>query len=197
MPRTMGEEHRGSGCHLAGDARYLGDIVRDAGIDAVDSVEPRDAWRATMVNHHMMIRRVNGALRTVMPGAVIAFASGCGEPTNVSTDVTVVPSAATFAVDTYATFVVSNQTRETIHLDRCGERVQAGLDRRVGADWENEIGAFCILSYYAGPLALAPGESVTDSVLVRSAGTFRLFVGYGRGEQRILYQARSGAFGVD
>lgn len=150
-----------------------------------------------MVNHHMMIRRVSGALRAAMPGAFIAFAIACGEPTNPTSDVTVVPTAATLAVGTYATFVVSNQTRETIHVDRCGERVQAGLDRKVGARWENEVGAFCILSYYAGPLALAPGESVTDSVLVRSAGTFRLFVGYGRGAQRILYQARSGAFRVD
>ncbi|MGH7638110.1 MAG: hypothetical protein ACREOK_10710, partial [Gemmatimonadaceae bacterium] len=71
-----------------------------------------------------------------------------------------------FAVDTYATFVVGNHAREIIHVDRCGERVQAGLDRRVGARWENETAALCILAYYAGPLALAPGESVTDSVLV-------------------------------
>lgn len=98
---------------------------------------------------------------------------------------------------TRATFVVTNHLRETIHVDRCGEHVQAGLDRRVGARSENEMAAFCVLSHYAGPLALAPGESVTDSLQVRSAGAFRLFVGYGRGDQRILYQARSGAFRVD
>lgn len=150
-----------------------------------------------MVNHLMMIQRVSGALCSAMPGAFIAFAIGCSETTNASLDVTVVPTAEAFAVDAYATFVVSNHRRETIHVDRCGERVQAGLDRRVGASWENEMAALCVLSYYAGPLALAPGESVTDSVLVRSPGTFRLFVGYGRGEQRILYLARSGAFRVD
>ena len=172
-------------------------FVGEAENDAVVSVELRDRRRASDGLSHMMIERVNGALRTAMLGAFSAFAIACGEPTNASPGVTVVPTAATFAVDAYATFVVSNQTRETILVDRCGERVQAGLDRRVGARWENEMAALCVLSYYAGPLSLAPGESVTDSVLVRSAGTFRLFVGYGRGEQRILYQARSVAFRVD
>ena len=145
----------------------------------------------------MLIRRVSGVLRAAMSGAFIALAIACGEPTDPTSDVTVVPTAGTFAVDAYARFVVSNHRRETIHVDRCGERVQAGLDRKVGPSWETEMAALCVLSYYAGPLALAPGESVTDSVLVRSPGTFRLFVGYGRGEQRILYQARSGGFRVD
>jgi hypothetical protein len=145
----------------------------------------------------MMIQRLSGALRAAMSGAFIALAIACGEPIDPTSDVTVVPTAGTFAVDTYATFAVTNHFRETIYVDRCGERVQAGLDRKVGARWENEMAALCILWYYVGPLALAPGESVTDSVLVRSAGTFRLFVGYGRGEQRILYQARSAGFRVD
>lgn len=81
------------------------------------------------------------------------------------------------------------------HVQHFFRAWRAAKDRP--GDPHNERAASCILSYYAGPLALAPGESVTDSVLVRSAGTFRLFVGYGRGEQRILYQARSGAFRVD
>ena len=128
--------------------------------------------------------------------AVMAMAGCSGDLTYPNT-VKVAPTASNFAVDSYAKFVVQNGGREAIHVDRCGDRVLAGLDRRVGGEWENSVGSFCILSYYTGPLTLQPGESVTDSVLVRSAGTFRVYVGYGRGEQRILYQARSGGFTVE
>jgi hypothetical protein len=132
----------------------------------------------------------------VMFGAITIMTLGCGGPTEPS-DVAVIPTANGFAIDEWVTFVVRNDGRETIHVDRCGERVLAGLDRRVGGRWENEMAALCVLAIYVPPLQLAPGESVTDSVLVRSAGRYRLFVGYGRGEQRILYRAWSGGFTVD
>ena len=131
-----------------------------------------------------------------MLGACAVFALACDGPTEPS-DVTVIATARSVAVDEYALFEVRNDGRETIHVGRCGERVQTGLDRRVGARWENEMAALCVLSFYMPPLQLAPGESVTDSVLVRSAGTFRVFIGYGRGDDRILYTAWSGSFTVE
>ena len=143
-----------------------------------------------------MLIRTGGALRVACMAVVTALAMGCGGDLTYPSAVKVAPTASNFALDSYATFVVRNDSRQTIHVDRCGNHVQVGMDRRVGGEWENEMAAMCVLSYYAGPLALEPGESVTDSVLVRSAGTFRVYVGYGRGEQRILYQARSGGFTV-
>jgi hypothetical protein len=145
----------------------------------------------------MTMTRTCGALRVAFVAAVAALAAGCGGDLTYPNGVKVMPTTGNFALESYATFVVRNETRETVHVERCGDRVQAGLDRRVGGEWQNEMAAICILSYYAGPLLLEPGESVTDSVLVRSAGTFRVYVGYGRGEQRILHQARSGGFTVD
>jgi hypothetical protein len=123
------------------------------------------------------------------------IAAGCDGVTGTD-GVAVLPTARTFSTDAFATFVVRNDTRETIHVDRCGSRVLAGLDRRKGLHWENEMAALCVLSIISTPLALAPGESVTDSVLVRSSGIYRVVVGYGRGNLRILYQARSGNFTV-
>ena len=140
----------------------------------------------------MTTSRISAAARVV---TLTALAFGCGGPTAPSA-VTVLPSSSSFSVGDYAIFTVRNGARETIYVDRCGEHVQAGLDRRVGLVWENEMAAICILSFYVPPLALAPGESVADSVLVRNPGTYRLFVGYGRGDDRILYQARSGGFVV-
>lgn len=128
--------------------------------------------------------------------ALALIAAGCDGVTGTD-GVAVVPSARTFSTDAYATFVVRNDARETIHLDRCGNRVLAGLDRKEGLGWENEIGAFCFLALLSTPLALAPGESVTDSVFVRGPGVYRVVVGYGRGNLRILYQARSGGFTVE
>jgi hypothetical protein len=144
----------------------------------------------------MMTSRILGVARIAMFGAIAITAPGCGGPTEPS-DVAVFPTASGFAVDDWIPFVVRNDGRETIYVDRCGERVLAGLDRRVGTRWENEMATLCVLSFYVPPLALAPGESVTDSVLVRSAGRYRLFVGYGRGDDRILYRAWSGGFSVD
>ena len=144
----------------------------------------------------MQISRVFGALRAATIGSIALLAAGCGAGTE-PTLVTVFPTASSISVDDYATFVVRNDSRETIYVGRCGERVQTGLDRRVGLRWENEMAALCILSLYMPPLQLAPGASVTDSVLVRSAGTFRVFIGYGRGDDRILYNAWSGGFTVD
>ena len=125
------------------------------------------------------------------------FAAGCGGELTYPSAVKVAPTAATFPVNSYATFVVRNDSREAIHVDRCGTHVQVGLDRRVGGEWQNEMAAVCILSYYTGPLTLEPGEAVSDSVLVRSAGTFRVYVGYFRGAQDGLSLARSGGFTVD
>ena len=144
----------------------------------------------------MTITRMRGAAIGAALTVGAALTAACGGNLTYPTDVKVLPVAANFAVDSYATFLVRNETRQTIHVDRCGTRVQAGLDRRVGGEWQNEMAAVCILSYYTGPLALAPGESVTDSVLIRSPGTFRVFVGYGSGNQDILYLARSGGFSV-
>lgn len=144
-----------------------------------------------------MMIRTGGAVRVAFLAAAAAFTVGCSGDLTYPSAVRVSPTAGNFALESYVTFVVRNDSRQTIHLERCGNHVQVGLDRRVGGEWQNEMAALCVLSYYAGPLALEPGESVTDSVLVRSAGTFRVFVGYGRGEQRILYQARSGSFTVD
>jgi hypothetical protein len=142
----------------------------------------------------MTTSRLFGRTATLAACAVVALA--CGGPTEPS-DVAVIATAGSFAVDEYVPFVIRNDGHETIYVGRCGERVQTGLDRRVGARWENEMAALCILSFYVPPLQLAPGESVTDSVLVRSAGTFRVFIGYGRGDDRILYNAWSGGFTVD
>lgn len=144
----------------------------------------------------MTTSRLFDAVRSASLAACAVAALACGGPTEPS-DVTVMVTAGSVAVDAYARFVVRNDGRETIHVGRCGERVQTGLDRRVGARWENEMAALCVLSFYMPPLPLAPGESVTDSVLVRSAGTFRVFVGYGRGNERILHNAWSGSFTVD
>lgn len=135
-------------------------------------------------------------MRATMLAAVTVMA-GCGGNLTYPNAVKVTPTATNFGVDSYATFVVHNAGTQAIHVDRCGTRVQAGLDRRVGGGWQNEMAAVCILSYYTGPLTLQPGESVTDSVLVRSAGTFRVFVGYGRGEQENRYQTTSGSFSVE
>lgn len=128
--------------------------------------------------------------------AIALIAAGCGGVTDTD-DVAVVPTERAFTTGAYATFVVRNETRETIHVDRCGNRVLAGIDRREGLLWENEMAALCALSVISTPLALASGESVTDSVLVRNPGVHRVFVGYGRGDLRILYQARSGSFIVE
>jgi hypothetical protein len=144
----------------------------------------------------MTISRTFDGMRMAMYGAFAIFALGCGGPTEPS-DVVVIPTAGAFSVDEHATFVVRNEGRETIYLARCGERVQAGVDRRVGLRWQNEMAGLCILSLYVPPLQLEPGESVTDSVLMRSPGTFRVFVGYGRGDDRILYNAWSRGFRVD
>lgn len=144
----------------------------------------------------MMNSRIPGVARMAMFGALAIVTLGCGGLTEPS-DVAVIPTANGFAIDEWVTFVVRNDGRETIHVDRCGERVLAGLDRRVAGRWENEMATLCVLSFYVPPLALAPGESVTDSVLVRSPGRYRLFVGYGRGDTRILHKAWSGGFTVD
>src|SRR5688572_9108045 len=122
----------------------------------------------------MTMTRTGGALRVAYVAIVAAIAVGCNGNLTYPNGVKVAPTAGNFALESYATFVVRNETRETIYVERCGDRVQAGMDRRVGGDWQNEMAAICILSYYAGPLVLEPGESVTDSVLVRSAGTFRV-----------------------
>lgn len=127
--------------------------------------------------------------------ALAVIAAACSGVTDTD-GVAVVPTAQAFSTDTYATFVVRNETRETIHVDRCGNRVLAGIDRREGLLWENEMAALCPLSSLSTPLALASGESVRDSVLVRNPGVRRVVVGYGRGDLRILYQARSGSFSV-
>lgn len=136
----------------------------------------------------------SAVLRPLLAAAGL-LAAGCGGDLTYPSAVKVAPTATNFAVNSYATYMVRNDSRETIHVDRCGTHVQVGLDRRVGDEWQNEMAAVCILSYYTGPLALAPGESVTDSVLVRSAGTFRVYVSYGRGDERDL--ARSGGFTVE
>lgn len=141
--------------------------------------------------------RTGSALRVAFLAAATALAVGCEGDLTYPSAVKVAPTAGNFALDSYATFVVRNDSRHTIHLDRCGDHVQTGLERRVGGEWENEMAAVCVLSYYTGPLALEPGESVTDSVLVRSAGTFRVYVGYLGGAQDRLHTARSGSFTVD
>lgn len=128
--------------------------------------------------------------------ALAIIAAGCNGVTGTD-GVAVVPTARTFSTDAYASFMMRNDTRETIHVDRCGNRVLAGLERRAGLGWENEMAALCVLSIMSTPLALAPGESVTDSVFVRNPGVYRVFVGYGRGELRILYRATSGNFAVE
>ena len=144
----------------------------------------------------MTTSRMFETMRATTLAACAVIALACGGATEPS-DVAVIATESSFAVDEYVHFVVRNAGRESIYLGRCGERVQTGLDRRVGGRWENEMAALCILSFYMPPLQLAPGESVTDSVLVRSAGTFRVFVGYGRGNERILHNAWSGSFTVD
>jgi len=144
----------------------------------------------------MTMTRATGALRTTFLAAVAMTAVACGDLTYPSA-VKVAPTASVFAVDSYATFVVRNDSPKTIQVARCGDRVQVGLDRRVGGEWQNEMAGLCILSYYGGPFMLAPGESVTDSVLVRSAGTFRVSVAYGTGDERVLRQVESGAFTVE
>jgi hypothetical protein len=144
-----------------------------------------------------MTIRTGGALRVAFLAASAAFTVGCSGDLTYPSAVRVSPTAGNFALDSYVTFVVRNDSRQTINVDRCGTHVSMGMDRRVGGEWQNEMSSACILSYYTGPLALAPGESVTDSVLVRSAGTFRVYVNYLRGEQDGRYQARSGGFTVD
>ena len=141
------------------------------------------------------MRPLPGNVVRVGVSALAIIAMGCESVTGTD-GVAVVPSARSFRTDAFATFVVRNDTRETIHVDRCGSRVLAGLDRRQGLAWANEMAALCVLSILSTPLALAPGESVTDSILVRSPGVYRVVVGYGGGNLRILRLARSGSFTV-
>ena len=102
-----------------------------------------------------MTSRLIHRLRRAAFGAAATIMLGCGGATEPF-GVAVIPTSGSFAVDDYATFVVRNDGRETIYVERCGHRVSAGLDRRVATGWENEMAALCVLSFYAGPLPLAP-----------------------------------------
>jgi hypothetical protein len=140
---------------------------------------------------------MGGARRAAILGALALLAFGCADGTLPLTGVAVTPTAPSFSVDGWAVYRVSNVSHETIRLARCGDHVQAGLDRRVNDEWQNEMAAVCILSFYTPPLELGPGQSVVDSVPVRTAGVYRVVVGYGQGNLDVLRTVRSGGFRVE
>ena len=68
----------------------------------------------------MTITRMRGAAIGAALTVGATLTAACGGNLTYPTDVKVIPVAANFAVDSYATFLVRNETRQTIHVDRCG-----------------------------------------------------------------------------
>jgi hypothetical protein len=77
---------------------------------------------------------------------------------------------------TAVTFRVSNDYNAAVYVSRCGEALQAAVDRRTST-WALHTGGACLAIHDASPQRLEPGEGATGIVSVREPGAYRIRIG--------------------
>jgi hypothetical protein len=82
--------------------------------------------------------------------------------------------------------VLENKGRATLEIGRCGERLAAYVDRRIGPNWKQilQSGLVCQAAFDMSPLRLAPGNTVITVPILVASGRYRFRVPYSRVGER-------------
>lgn len=92
---------------------------------------------------------------------------------------------------------VSNSFDEPIFIQRCGDRIAAGLEPLVNGEFQLASPGICPANVSTVALRLEAGATVVDSMAIGAAGEYRLRIGYGRGVTRVLHTLATPAFVVE
>ena len=122
-----------------------------------------------------------------------AILAACGD-IGAEGDVTVSIVQRAEVAPATVVYAVSNGFDESIHVSACGDRIRPGLESRVDGEWQFSSPGICQANVSSVPREVTAGAAATDSVHIQSPGEYRLRIGFGRGNLRILYMRVSQPF---
>lgn len=90
-------------------------------------------------------------------------------------------------------YTVTNRGNATAFVSSCNGHPLVGLEQQTGMEWVQTSAAACLAIYMSDPIALRPGQSITDTYFFHDAGMYRMVLSYARDASAPSETVTSGA----
>jgi len=117
--------------------------------------------------------------------ALVIVLAACVNPTEPATPVALTMAGSLFDRGAPIPLTIVNSSNQSAFVGACGPTVSIEIEQRRRV-WEPYAGGICLAIYVFEPRELAPGATISRTIWIEDAGTYRLTIQAGADARRLL-----------